>query len=228
MGGAAAFSDMQRGSIRVLRPTATGSESRELARRIGAETSTVLAGYVAFWPSRNWGLRLHATYAPTRFETVMRESEAEYSGLPATFQEQGLAGLDIVTADVQAMFRLPTIKNRVLPYGILGGGIARYEVRGEDAPVPAEAAGEFDGGVKVRPAAVLGLGAMLPFRNPAFRLHFELTNHVAGTPIKGGAEQFVQADGGTIEIDPQDEPAGDRRVSVVNGVRFMVGLSWSP
>jgi hypothetical protein len=228
MGGAAAFSDMQRGTVRVVRPTAGGMESREMARRIGAETSTTLAGYLAFWPSRNWGLRVHGTYAPSRFETMMSESDAEYSGLPTTSSEQPLAGLDILTLDLQAMFRLPTIKNRVLPYGILGGGVARYQVRGGDAPVPEEAAGEFDGGVKLRPAAVVGVGAMLPFRQRAFRLHFELTNHIAGTPIKGGESRLFDAGGGTIEFDPQDEPAGDSRVSVVSGVRFMVGVSWSP
>jgi hypothetical protein len=228
MGGAAAFTDMQRGSVRVFRPTASGLESRELARRVGAETSTVMAAHLAFWPSRNWGLRLHATYAPTRFETVMRESEAQYTGMPATSEERPLAGLDVITTDLQLLFRLPTIKNRVLPYGIVGGGAARYEVRGGDEPVPEEAAGEFDGGVKVRPAAVVGVGAMLPFRNRAFRLHFELTDHIAGTPIQGGQGQLVDTGDGTIEFDPQAEPPGDRRVSLTNAVRFMVGVSWSP
>ncbi|HEY0810464.1 MAG TPA: hypothetical protein VGD49_09905, partial [Longimicrobiales bacterium] len=69
LGGAAAFSDMQRGSIRVSRPTLSGVEERELARRVGAETSTTLGAYLAFWPSRNWGLRLAGSWAPSRFET---------------------------------------------------------------------------------------------------------------------------------------------------------------
>lgn len=229
MGGAAAFSDMQRGSVRVFRPTAAGIESRELPRRVGAETSTALAANLAFWPSRNWGLRLHGTYAPTRFETVMKESEADFAGMPRNSEETGrLAGLNITTADLQLLFRLPTIKNRVLLYGIVGGGAARYEVVAGEEPVPEEAEGEFEGGVKFRPEGMFGLGAMLPFKNRAFRLHFELTDHLTSTPLEGGDPQTVELPDGEVLFDPQDEPAGERRVTVTNGVRFMVGVSWSP
>lgn len=228
LGGAAAFSDMQRSHLRVVRPTAAGAETREFARRVGAETSTVLTANLSFWPSRNWGLRVSAGWAPTRFETVMRESDAENTGLGAGSEEDRLAGLDIWTGDVEALFRLPTIKNRVLPYGIIGGGVARYEVRRGDGPVPPEAAGEFEQGVKVSPAAVIGVGAMLPFRNRAFRLHFELTNHLAKTPIRGGEEEVVASDQGMVEIDPFDARSTDSRVSLTSSVRFMVGVSWSP
>lgn len=226
LGGAAAFSDMQRGSVRVTRPTVGGFEERELARRVGAETSTSVAAYVAWWPGRNWGLRLHGSWAPSRFETVMHQGDAEYAGMPESSADgTRLAALHIVSVDLQALFRLPTIKDRVMPYGILGGGVARYEVQQGNEPVPEEAEGEFEGGVKVRPEAVFGLGAMLPVKNRAFRLHFELTNHLSGTPIEGGPVTFAVGD---VEFDPRDEPAGERRVSVMNGVRFMIGLSWNP
>lgn len=229
MGGVAAFSDMQRGSVLVLRPTAAGMESRELARRVGAETSTAIGTYVSFWPNRNWGIRLHGTYAPTRFETFMRDSEADFAGMPQSSEGSvRLAGLNIFTADLQALFRLPTIKNRVLLYGIIGGGIARYGVVAGAEPVPEEAEGEFERGHRVRAGGMLGLGAMLPFENRAFRLHFELTNHLAATPIEGGDPQTVQLPEGTIEFNPQDEPSGDERVGVMNAVKFMVGASWSP
>ena len=220
-GGAAAFSDMQRGSVRV--------EDRELARRVGAETSTTLGGFLAFWPSQNWGLRAHGTWSPSRFETVMHEGEAEDAGIISTSAEgERLAGLSIMSADLHFMFRLPTIKNRVMPYGILGAGAARYSVQTGDEPVPDEAQGDFEGGVKVRPAATLGLGAMLPMRNRSFRLHFELMNQVAATPLEGGSRQSILREDGTIVLDPRDEPAGERRVSVMNNVRFVVGASWAP
>jgi hypothetical protein len=226
-GGAAAFSDMQRGSVRVFRPVSTGFETREFARRVGAETSTSVGGYVAFWPSRNWGLRVQGAYAPTRFETFMKESEAEYAGLPQSAEEDGrLASLNISTVDLDVLVRLPTIKNRVMLYGILGGGLARFSVT-EGEPVPEEAEGEFEGGVKVRPAAVMGLGAMLPMRNRSLRLHFELTNHMAETPLQGGDRQGTEMPNGIIVFDPGDEPAGERRVAVMNGVRFIVGVSWA-
>ena len=229
MGGAAAFTDMQRGSVRVSRATATGFEERELARRVGAETSTALAAYLAWWPSRNWGLRLHGSWSPSRFETIMHQGDAEYAGMPeSSVDGSRLAGLHILSVDLQGMFRLPTIKDRVMPYGILGGGVARYTVAQGEEPVPEEAEGEFEGGSKIRPEAVFGLGAMLPVKNRSFRLHFELTNHLAGTPIQGGDSQEVPLVDGGIRFDPRDEPAGDRRVSIMNGVRFMIGLSWNP
>jgi hypothetical protein len=226
-GGAAAFSDMQRGSIRVLRPVGTSVEERELARRVGAETASSLGAYLAFWPSRNWGLRLHASYAPSRFETVMSEADAEYAGMPETNGDERLAGLSIISTDLQALFRLPTVKDRVMLYGILGGGVARYSVNEGNEPVPPEAEGDFERGVKIRPAAVIGLGAMLPFRNRAFRMHFELTNHVGVTPLAGGDRQFRSNEQGTVEIDPRNEPSGERRVTFTNSVRFMVGVSFS-
>lgn len=228
LGGAVAFSDMQRSSVTVSRPTPTGVEARELGRRIGAETATAMAGYLAYWPGRNWGLRFVGGYTPTRFEALMTESEAEYAGIGTDSEDQKLAALTIITADIQALFRLPTIKNRVLPYGILGGGIARYSVQRSGDPVPTEANGDFDGGARIRPAAVIGAGAMLPFQNRAFRLHFELTNHIAGTPLKGGEPQTIQIGDNSVEFNPQEEAAGEPKVSFTNGVRFMVGVSWSP
>ena len=213
MGGAAAFSDMQRSSMTVFRTTSAGLETRDLGRRIGAETSTALGAYLSFWPSRNWGLRVYGTYTPTRFETIMRGGHGSFN--PEAPDTGRLAGLDIMTADLQAMFRLPTIKNRVLLYGILGGGLARYEVRSSDerAPLPEEAEGDLGDGPRTHPAGMFGLGAMLPFRNRAYRLHFELSNHIGETPLGG------VIDAATTVEDP---------VEFTSSVRFMVGASWSP
>jgi hypothetical protein len=82
--------------------------------------------------------------------------------------------------------------------------------------------------VKVRPAGVIGLGAMLPLRNRAFRMHFELTNHMSSTPLEGGEGEVIVGEDGTIEFLPREEPAGEQRVKLVSGVRFVVGLSFSP
>ena len=211
MGGAAAFSDMQRGNARVFRATSAGMETRALGRRIGAETSTTMGAYLSFWPNRNWGIRVYGTYAPTRFQTIMRETHADLLN-PAPDSIR-LARLDVTTADLQILFRLPTIKNRVMLYGIAGGGVARYQTRGADEdPIPEEAAADLGGGPRTHPGGVFGLGAMLPFRNRAFRLHFELTDHITETPI------------GT----PEDASDGADPVTLTNSVRFMVGASFSP
>ncbi len=228
MGGVAAYSDFQRGSVMVTRPTAEGVEERELARRVGAKTSTALSGYLSFWPSANWGLRLQGTWAPTRFETLMKESEAEFAGVPRSSEEDArLAGLDVLSADLQLLFRLPTIRNRIMPYGILGGGIMQYRAAG-GAPLPEEAEEEFGQGHRIRPTGVFGAGAMLPLSNRAFRMHFELTNHLTSTPVQGGSAQAVETTDGTILFAPAAQPPGETRVKLTSTVRFMVGLSYSP
>jgi hypothetical protein len=139
----------------------------------------------------------------------MRDSEATVIG-SASPDSTRFAALDVMTGDLQALFRLPTIKNRVMLYGIVGGGVARYEVRGEE-PLPTEAAEDFESGEKVRPGGMFGIGAMLPFRNRAFRLHFELTDHMSGTPIEADVPR-----------------SGESEIRLTNSVRFMVGASWSP
>jgi hypothetical protein len=196
----------------VFRTTSAGLETRDLGRRIGAETSTALGAYLAFWPSRNWGLRVYGTYAPTRFETILRGGHGSFD--PAAPDTGRLAGLDIMTADLQAMFRLPTIKNRVLLYGMLGGGVVRYEVRSSDEkePLPEEAHGDLGDGARIHSGGMFGLGAMLPFRNRAFRLHFELSDHIGKTPLHSAA----------------DDGDNEDPVELTSSVRFMVGASWSP
>lgn len=228
LGGVAAYSDFQRGSVLVSRPTADGIEERELARRVGAKTSTAMSAYISFWPSPNWGLRVQGAWAPTRFETLMKESEAEFAGMPRSSDDAArLAGLDVLSADLQVLFRLPTIRNRIMPYGILGGGVTQYRVTGGE-PLPEEAEEEFQEGDRVRPAGVFGLGAMLPLSNRAFRMHFELTNHLTSTPVNGGSAQALETTDATILFAPAAQPPGETRVKLTSTVRFVVGLSYSP
>lgn len=210
MGGGAAYSDLQRSGVRLERLTADGLEERSFPRRISVETSTAAGGWLSYWPTRSFGLRLQGTWSPSRFQVLATPSEGTFIGAESETGEPDLAGVEVITGDLQLLFRLPTLRNRVLPYGILGGGVTRYRTRGGEELLPSEAEEFFEDGSSVQPGGVFGLGAMLPLRNRAFRLHFELTDHVARTPIKSGG--FVP---------------GESRVRLTNSVQCMVGLSYS-
>lgn len=207
-GGGAAFTDFQRASIHGFRPTGGGKlEEREIAQLVGAETAGAIAGTLAFWPSRNWGIRARGALAPTRFETVIRKSDADFMNAPETSEETGkLAALAISSLDGQILFRLPTIRGRIMPYGIVGGGVVRYALGRGDERVPEEAADDFEeGGSQTRGALSFGLGAMLGLRPERWALHFELTDQIARTPVEGTSSDQIRT---------------------TSSVAFMVGASW--
>lgn len=207
-GGGAAFTDFQRVNVHGIRLSGAGElEERQIARYIGAETSGAIAATLAFWPSKNWGVRARGLYAPTRFETVFRKSDAAFMNAPQTSEETGeLAALAISSLDGQILFRLPTIRGRIMPYGIVGGGAVRYAHRGGNEPVPDEAADDFGAGrSQTRLAGSFGLGAMIGLRPERWGLHFELTDQISRTPVEGTSND---------------------RIRSTSSVTFMVGASW--
>ncbi len=203
--GGTAYTDFQRGTLRATRQTATGSmEQRDFPRRVGAKTAGAVGGSIAYWPSGNWGFRLNATYAPSRFQTIISPTAAEFSGEPrAASDSLTMASLAIATVQAQAVFRLPTIHQRITPYGFFGAGVMRYSIPGGADPVPEEARGDFASGSNTRFAGSLGAGARLRMRRSGWGLNFEFADQISGTPVKTGP------------------------VRVLNAVSFTVGLSVS-
>lgn len=206
--GGAAFTDFQRQTMRATGFSSSGQiEQREIPQRLGAVTSGTLAGALAFWPSRNWGLRLRGTYTPSRFETIIGEADARFLKEPRSSDETGsLASLNIFSYDVQAVFRMPTIRNRIMPYGVVGVGLIEYDLKSRDKPIPADVRGNFENGRERRRAPVIGLGAMLPLRPKGWSTHFELTDQLAKTPVES-----------------KDRDA----VKLTSHVSFVLGLSWT-
>jgi hypothetical protein len=204
--GGAAFTDFQRADVRSIGVTASGAPfDVQYPQRLGAETTGTLAGTLAFWPTRNWGLRFRGAYAPTRFETEIPQSDAELMGAPGTETRQ-LAALQISSYEGQLLFRMPTIHNRIMPYAILGSGVIRYVPAGQGA-IPPEAEGDFDRGGRRQAEVTLGLGAMLGLQKHGWGLHFELIDQISRSPVTGGSN-----------ID---------EVRLMNSVAFMVGASWT-
>jgi len=180
--GGSAFTDFQRSNFQAQRLSANGIEQQEFSRRIGAHTSGSVAGYLAFWPAQSWGLRAYASYTPSRFQEMISSAAAQFSQEPAGTE---MAPLRIVNYQAQALFRLPTIKGRVMPYGIVGGGVVHYSLSGSGG-VPSEAGDRFDSGSETRGAASFGVGAMLQMRRRGWGLNFELLDNMSRTPLDSG------------------------------------------
>ena len=206
-GGGAAFTDFQRSRVAAALVSASGATvHREFSRSIRAETSGALAGSISFWPGKNWGYRARAAYAPTRFETVIPQAEAEFLDQPRSSTDSAaFRGVAVSTYDLEVLFRLPTVRHRIMPYGILGAGVAQYGLRKGDEPVPAEAE-SFMSGPQFSPAVTVGLGAMLGLRPQGWALHFELIDQIARTPIRSTDEDGID---------------------VTSTLTFMVGASWT-
>ena len=191
--GGSAFTDFQRTDVEGARFSTAGLvEARAFSRRVGAQTATSLAGSLSYWPNRNWGLRLNAIYSPSRFETIIPESAAQFMGEPRSSSDSArLAPLTIMSYQAQAVFRMPTIHNRVMPYGLIGGGVLRYSPHSGDQP--AETGKTFQSGPLLRAAASFALGAQLPMRRQGWGLNFELMDQMSRTPVTGGPVKMFNA-----------------------------------
>jgi hypothetical protein len=187
--GGAAFTDFQRSNVRAVGYSIDGEPiERELPQSIGAQTAGVVAATIAYWPTQNWGFRGRAAYAPTRFETVIPQADAEFLNMerPAATGSE-FRSLAISSYEGQVLFRLPIIRHRIMPYGIFGGGAVQYSLRSGNEPIPQEAESDFESGRQTRPAVTLGLGAMSGLK-PGWSLHFELIDQISRTPVRGTQE----------------------------------------
>lgn len=204
-GGGSAYTDFHRGTVQTVAESPTGTlQQREFAQRIGAKTAGAFAAAVSYWPSNNWGLRLVASYSPSRFETMVPQDAIALVETRDATEPGPLAALAITSYEAQGMLRLPTVRNKLMPYGLVGIGVVRYSA--EDGAVPEEARSDFAAGSRARPAVRIGLGARLPMRPAGLGLNFELTDQIARTPVRAD---------------------GERTVSLTNAVSFMVGASWT-
>ncbi len=210
MGGGVAFSDFRRESEWI-------DTDQAFERRISASTSVLAAGAVTYWLGRRWGVRLHASYAPSRFEVRSAESYT----MVEEQREQGepsLSRLDVWMYDADVLFRLPLSVGRVQPYGLVGAGGVEYQLRTSDGEVvPEEVDLAFSGGRKRRFAGVVGVGALVPLERHRLLLNFELTNHVTRTPLYEDALP-------DLALDPESEHRIDE-VGYTSSVRLMLGLT---
>jgi hypothetical protein len=221
--GGSAFTDFQRA---LAQPTGagTGAGMPDFRRRVSAHTTATLGANVTRWVGNVWGVRAAASWAPTRF-TVWNEDDAQrtFDELNG-YESADYARLNAWTAGAAIVFRLPFALGRVVPYGIAGGGIVRYD-RADDADVPPEARRRFDDGGWSGAAAFFGVGSAIPLQRNNLMLNFELTNHLSRTPLDDeGLGEAFEISGVPLRLAADPARGGDG-IDLANKIRLTVGLT---
>lgn len=221
--GGVAFSDFARSRAR---PVSGTVPLGDFTRRISARTAASVGGWVGWWFRRGVGVRAGASYAPSSF-TVWNDENAQRAldemGNDAPPPEY--ASMRVLMANASMMFRFPHSFGRVVPYGIIGGGVVRYAAS-DTAAMPPEARRRFAGGEWVTGALMFGVGATIPLQRRNLLMSFELTNHMARTPLAdGAAAQVFEMSGIPVEIGSAGSDAGEEDVSMTNHVRLAIGLT---
>jgi hypothetical protein len=214
--GGAAFTDFQRG-------TASVEGGPSFSRRLAGNTAVGVAAEVSAWITRRVGVRLHGAWLPSRFEVRYDPVGTEYLRALGAESSQGVP-LHLWTLDAAALVRPSFTLGRVVPYGILGGGLASYRASRE-GELPPEARVAFQDRSRTSWTAVFGLGAVVPLEREGLLLSFLLTDHVTPTPLddEGAAETFNE---GGVSLSMEDPRATGRDgVSHANNLRLMVGLT---
>ncbi|HEU5209185.1 MAG TPA: hypothetical protein VFU06_07220 [Longimicrobiales bacterium] len=209
-GGGIAFSDFRR-EAEWLGP------DQPFEQRLSASTSVLGSAAVSAWLGRRVAVRVQGAWTPTRFE--LRSTET-YTALGESNEDTAptLSRLDVWMYDVDLLFRLPLSLGRVEPYAVAGLGAIEYRLRtGEEEVVPEPAEMAFNGDRQRRLAGVLGVGAVIPLERHRLLLNFELSSHIARTPISESAVPRAVP-------DPEAESRVDE-VGYTSGVRLMIGLT---
>lgn len=222
--GGAAFSDFDRSEVR---PVAGEPAAGGYGRRVSARTSGSVGAWASYWIGDGVGIRTGLAWVPSSFdvwneEAIQRLLEA---GDPLDASEQSHSSLDMWMANVSVLFRFPRSFGRVVPYGIVGGGLIRYRTSG-DASLPPEARENFEDGAWETPAALIGLGATIPLQRRNLLLSFELTDHISRTPVSGAAHgEVFEMSGVQLILDPDGADGSPDDVSLTSHVRLTVGLT---
>jgi hypothetical protein len=218
--GGAAFSDFQR---TLATPAAGVGDVPKLERRISASTTATLGASVEYWMSDGVAVRTSLSFAPARFR-VWNDAEGQRAlARHGNAEAAAAAALGVWFADAALAFRLPLHLSRVVPYGLVGGGAVHYRVR-DHAALPPEARRRFADGDWTGPAGVIGIGATLPLQRNNLLMSFELTNHIARTPLDDeGAGEWFEVAGLPFQIGQGDGSAD--AIALTNNLRLTLGLT---
>jgi hypothetical protein len=219
--GGAAFSDFQRSTATAAQPD-PGLGTFE--RRVSARTTVTAGGAITYWILDGWGLRAGVSFAPSAF-AVWNDARAQrVLDELADWEREPSARLGVWFADAAALFRLPIRLGTVTPYGLVGGGLVEYRASGP-GEVPPEARARFADGPSRSAALVFGAGAVVPLQQRRVLLSFELTNHVARSPLNDdGRGEWFEIGGVDVQLG-QDPRRGSDGIDLTNNVRLTVGVS---
>lgn len=218
--GGTAFTDFQRGQARPL----GAATMPEFQRRVSARTSATLGAAASYWLGAAWGVRVGGAWTPTGFSVWNEESAQRMLDERGDGEPERYASLDVWMADVAFIFRFPRTFGRVAPYGLVGGSYVTYTAAA-DEELPPEARSRFGSGSWSAPAALFGVGGVIPLQRSNLLLTFELSNHLSRTPLddRGRGEQF-ELSGVPLELEP-DARTGSDGVRTTSNLRLVVGLT---
>lgn len=219
--GGAAFTDFERTQAR---PVVAGDDMGGFSRRVSAQTAGSVGAWVGYWIVNGWGVRAGMSYVPTSFTVWNDESmQQALDALAPDERDPSYASLDVWMANVSTVFRFPRSFGRVTPYGMVGAGIIRYTPTGE-AAMPPEARSRFENGQWQTAAAMFGVGAAIPLQKRNLLMSFELTNHVARSPLGDGGGETFELAGIPMQLDDGDA-SGTDEVGVTSHFRLALGLT---
>ena len=221
--GGAAFSDFDRSQVR---PVSDEIALGDFRRRVSARTSGSVGAWASYWLGHGWGIRAGIGYVPSAFDVWNEESARRVlePSQPGVMAEPRHSSLDIWMANAAVVFRFPRSFGRVVPYGIVGGGVIRYSAS-DDASLPPEARSNFADGVRQVPAGLLGIGATIPLQRRNLLLSFELTDHISRPPFSGAEGQVFEISGVPLLMDPDDGAGASDNVGLTSHVRLSLGLT---
>jgi hypothetical protein len=219
--GGAAFTDFQRG-------TATAAETDPdlgtFQRRVSARTTATTGGSISYWILDGWGVRAGMSYSPSGF-AVWNEARAQRL-LDERMQGErpAYAGLSVWYADAAVLFRLPFTFQRVVPYGLAGGGLVEYRPA-RDEELPPEARDRFAHGRWRAPAALFGIGAVAALQYHNLMLNAELSNHLVRTPLDdAGRGEWFELGGVPVQLLHDPRRGGDG-IGTTSNLRLTVGIT---
>jgi opacity protein-like surface antigen len=219
--GGAAFTDFQRATARTV---GTEFGVLDFQRRVSAGSTVTLGGSLTHWLIDGAGLRVNVSYSPTRFSVHnARDAQRRLDDL-GEWDQQPYAKLAVWQASTTAIFRMPVRLGRVVPYGMIGGGLVHYRLT-DQTELPPEARRRFDDGTWTAPAAVIGLGAAVPLQRRGLLLNFELTNYITPTPLndEGSGETF-ELGGVPLLLDRYAARDSDG-IAMTSHLRLTVGVT---
>ncbi|MGH7474694.1 MAG: hypothetical protein ACRELD_00245 [Longimicrobiales bacterium] len=207
---------------------AAAPDARRYGGRLAAEATAVFGGAAAFWLNEAWGARVQLGYAPSRLEVRMDPADwREIDGSDHHASAGAFNDLDIVVADLAAVFSLPLQRSRVRAYALLGAGVASYSFG--NAPQPQNGGrGGLEQGRQTEPAAVFGVGATVPLEAAGVSLFFELSDHLSRTPLRPVADETIESDLIVVQLTgmrPSTDPTRLEPMAYTNIVRLVAGFT---
>ena len=221
--GAITVSLLAGGSAFTRLQTVTVENGGSFPGSLALSTTTALGGEGTYW-LRDWlGLRVQASYAPGEFQLRMSEEGRDsLLGADAGPSDLRFSDIAIYTYDARAVVALPFTVQPARLTGMLGVGGATFVADDKDAG-GLDAAME-GASTRTRLSGVIGLGLRIPLRSGRVALSFELTDHVARSPVPANDGRILLRTDRLRVVNDAHPASPDDSAYYLHDVSFFGGL----